>query len=45
MTIKETEFRALEVEYKDARMYADKLNQEKVTLEKNKEKYEFCIFK
>jgi len=45
MTIKEMAFRSLDVEFRDAQKYNDKLNQEKITFEKTKEKYEFYIFK
>lgn len=38
MNIKESTFRILEVEFNDAQKYIDKLNQEKTTLNKNKEK-------
>lgn len=38
MNVKESEFRALEVEFCDTQKYINKLNQEKFTLEKNKEK-------
>lgn len=38
MNVKESEFRALEVEFRDTQKFIDKLNQEKITLEKNKEK-------
>lgn len=38
MNIKESSFRALEAEFSDAQKYIDKLNQEKNTLKKKKEK-------
>jgi len=45
MTIKEMAFRSLDVKFREAQKYIDKLNQEKITFEKIKEKYEFYIFK
>lgn len=39
------EFRSLDVEFRDAQKYIDKLNQEKITFEQIKEKYEFYVFK
>lgn len=38
MNIKESAFRALEVEFSDARKYIDKLNKEKTELKNKKEK-------
>lgn len=38
MNIKDSSFRVLEVEFSDAQKYIDKLNQEKIVLEKNKDK-------
>lgn len=38
MNIKESSFRALEVEFSDAQKYIDKLNHEKVALKNKKEK-------
>lgn len=38
MNIKESAFRVLEVEFSDAQKYIDKLNREKIALDKNKEK-------
>lgn len=38
MNIKDSSFRAFEVEFSDAQKYIDKLNQEKIVLEKNKNK-------
>lgn len=37
LNIKESAFRVLEVEFSDAQKYIDKLNQEKIALEKNRE--------
>lgn len=38
MNIKESDFRVLEVEFSNAQKNIDKINQEKISLEKNKEK-------
>lgn len=38
MNIKESVFRTLEIEFHDKQKYIDKLNQEKIIIDKNKEK-------
>lgn len=38
LNIKESEFRVLEIEFSDAQKHIEKLNQEKMILEKNREK-------
>lgn len=44
ITIKKTAYQALEVEFRDAQKYINKLSQEKIASEKTKEKYMKFMF-